>query len=75
MNCPAFIKNIDYEIYNRQGIRIAQGGGQSLSWDGVADNGNAVSPGTYYYSINVEFNRLQETGEVKNYKGYFELIR
>ncbi|KPM48760.1 T9SS type B sorting domain-containing protein [Jiulongibacter sediminis] len=75
MNCPAFIKNIDYEIYNRQGIRIAQGGGQSLSWDGVADNGNAVSPGTYYYSINVEFNRLQETGEVKNYKGYIELIR
>jgi gliding motility-associated-like protein len=75
MNCPAFIRNIDYEIYNRQGIRIAQGGGQSLSWDGVADNGNAASPGTYYYNINVEFSRLKETGEVKSYKGYFELIR
>ncbi|MGR3811604.1 T9SS type B sorting domain-containing protein [Jiulongibacter sp. NS-SX5] len=75
MDCPAFIKNITYQIYNRQGILIADGEGTNLSWDGTATNGNEVPAGTYYYTINVEFNRLRELGDINSYKGYVELIR
>lgn len=75
MNCPAFIKSIDYEIYNRQGLLVAEGSGQTLSWNGISTNGKDVSVGTYYYLIHVRFNRLEENSEVFTYKGYLELVR
>lgn len=75
MDCPAFIKSIDYQIYNRQGLLVAEGEGEKLSWDGKALNGNEVSVGTYYYLINVQFNRLEENSEINTYKGWFDLVR
>ena len=75
MNCPAFIKNINYEIYNRQGLLVADGNGASLSWDGVSTNGQELSVGTYFYIINVQFNRLEENDNIFTYKGYLELVK
>lgn len=75
MNCPAFIKSISYEIYNRQGLLVAEGEGTSLSWDGRGINDQELSVGTYYYLINVQFNRLEENSEIFTYKGYLELVK
>jgi gliding motility-associated-like protein len=75
MNCPAFVKTISYEIYNRQGLLVARGTGQNMSWDGVGTNGNTLPSGTYYYHISVEFNRLEENTDKKTFKGWLELIR
>lgn len=75
MNCPAFIKSIEYEIYNRQGLLVANGVGTSLSWDGTGINGNPLSAGTYFYQIKVQFNRLEENSEVLTYKGWLDLIK
>ncbi|MFT5883969.1 MAG: gliding motility-associated-like protein [Arcticibacterium sp.] len=74
MDCPAFIKSISYEIYNRYGLLVASGEGASLSWDGIGINGTAMPVGTYYYLIKVQFNRLEENSEVFTYKGYLELV-
>jgi gliding motility-associated-like protein len=75
MNCPAFIKNIDYQIYNRQGLLVAEGSGQKLSWDGLSTTGKDVSVGTYYYIINIQFNRLEDNSNTFTYKGYLELVK
>jgi len=75
MNCPAFIKNIDYQIYNRQGLLVAEGNGQNLSWDGLSTTGKEVSVGTYFYIINVQFNRLEDNSNTFTYKGYLELVK
>ncbi|UBM57803.1 gliding motility-associated C-terminal domain-containing protein [Marinilongibacter aquaticus] len=75
MNCPAFVKHISYEIYNRQGLLLAEGEGEKLSWDGRDNNGNPVSAGTFFYRVKVQFNRLEENSPVYTYKGYLEIIR
>ena len=75
MNCPAFIKSIDYEVYNRSGLLVAQGSGQNMAWDGVGTNGKLLSVGTYFYQIKVQFNRLEENSDVFTYKGYVDLIK
>jgi gliding motility-associated-like protein len=75
MNCPAFVKNIDYEIYNRQGLLVASGSGQNLSWNGVGTNGNSLSAGTYFYQVKVEFNRLQQESLPLTFKGWVDLIK
>ncbi len=74
MNCPAFIKNISYEIYNRQGLLVASGEGDSLNWDGVGLNGKKLSVGTYYYLIKVQFERLVDNSEVFTFKGWVDLV-
>jgi gliding motility-associated-like protein len=74
MDCPAFIKSISYEIYNRYGLLVANGEGTSLSWNGIGINGSVMPVGTYYYLIKVQFNRLEENSEVFTYKGYLELV-
>ncbi|WP_162628208.1 T9SS type B sorting domain-containing protein [Arcticibacterium luteifluviistationis] len=75
MNCPGFIKSIGYEIYNRQGLLVAEGEGTSLSWDGRGINDQELSVGTYFYLIKVQFNRLEENSDVFTYKGYLELVK
>ena len=75
MNCPAFIKNISYEIYNRQGLLVAEGEGAQLSWDGRGKTGQELSVGSYFYLINVQFNRLEENDNTFTYKGYLELVK
>ncbi len=74
MNCPAFIKNIAFEIYNRHGLLVANGAGNTLNWDGIANNGKQLSVGTYYYLIKVQFERLVDTAEEFSYKGWVELM-
>ncbi len=75
MNCPAFIKNIKYEIYNTAGLKVAEGTGTEMNWDGKGINGKDLPASSYYYLINVEFERLSIIGTSRTYKGWVSLIR
>lgn len=75
MNCPAFVKNATWEIYNRFGLLVASGSGVDIIWDGISTSGTPVSSGTYYYSIQVTFERLEEISLPVSFKGFVEVIR
>lgn len=75
MDCPAFIKEISYKIYDRNGLLIAEGIGDELNWDGRVTDGKIAAAGTYYYEIQVEFVRLAESGNKSTFKGWVEIIR
>lgn len=75
LNCPAFVKNITYDIYNSQGLKVATGTGSELNWDGTDLNGNALASGVYYYVLTVDFEKLSRTGLSKSFKGYVSLLR
>ena len=75
MNCPAFVKNVSYEIYNRQGLQVAFiEGNDQLSWDGRSSTGKLLASGTYYYVVKVQFNMLEVNSDIFTYKGYVELL-
>lgn len=75
MNCPAFVKEISYKIYDRNGLLIAEGIGNELNWDGRKTDGKIVAAGTYFYEISVSFVRLEENSSKTTFKGWVEVIR
>jgi gliding motility-associated-like protein len=75
MNCPAFVKSIQYEIFNTAGLKVAEGSGQAMDWDGRELSGKALPSGPYYYLVKVVFEKLSPLGSSKTYKGWVNLIR
>jgi gliding motility-associated-like protein len=64
------ISTVHLKIINRWGQQLYEGMGENVKWDGKY-NGNDVSPGVYYYIIEVTF----EDGEVRNKAGSIHLIK
>ena len=75
MNCPAFVKEASWEIYNRNGLIVAKGEGTEMVWNGEGLNGKIVPIGTYFYQIQIVYERLQESTLPITYKGYVELVK
>lgn len=46
-------KTVNFEVYNRWGGIMYRAYGNKVSWDGIADNGNPASDGTYFYILKV----------------------
>jgi gliding motility-associated-like protein len=51
------------DIFNRYGTKLYHSIGYSTPWDGTF-NGQALSPGTYYYIINTKVNNQVLSGPV-----------
>jgi gliding motility-associated-like protein len=75
LNCPAFIKNITYTIYSKNGLKVAEGSGGNMNWNGKTNDGKELPGGVYYYTITVDFEKLSQAGSKKTFKGYVSLIR
>jgi len=75
MRCPAFVKSISIEIFNRNGAKVYQSTGDTLSWDGNDLSGKPLPSASYYYTISVVFERLVDTNEATVFKGWIELVR
>ncbi len=76
MNCAAFVKTVDFEIYNRHGVKIFEKiGATEFSWDGKTQNGNDLSSGTYLYLAKFQFNRLEKIEDAATIKGQVHLMR
>jgi gliding motility-associated-like protein len=75
MNCPAYILQIDFEVYNRDGLKVFESSGTSLAWDGKATNGVELPAGAYFYIAKITFVRLDKTSDPITVKGWVELIR
>jgi gliding motility-associated-like protein len=76
MNCAAFVKTVDFEIYNRQGVKIFEKiGATEFSWDGKTQNGNDLSSGVYLYLAKFQYNRLEKIDDSATIKGQVHLLR
>ncbi len=65
------IKNYNIEIITRWGETVFKGSDQTAGWDGTTVAGVQCSEGTYYYILSVNY----MTPEIKEYKGFFTLLR
>lgn len=75
MRCQAFINEATIEIYSAHGVKVRSIVSETIEWDGKDDSGKLLGPGTYYYVINVNFERLNVAGSNREYKGYVTLIK
>jgi gliding motility-associated-like protein len=74
MNCPRFVKDVLFMVYNRSGQKVYEYSGAKLEWDGTNQTGNSLPSDTYYYTCNVNFVTLDPTPPL-NLKGWIELVR
>lgn len=76
MNCPAFVQEVDFEVYNRYGAKVFEKiGATELNWDGKTQNGSDLSSGVYFYLAKFKFNRLEKIEDSATIKGQIHLLR
>jgi gliding motility-associated-like protein len=69
-----FIRRANLKVYNRWGNKVFESDDEpGLNWRGVDNNGKALSEGTYYYQVEVEF--FGRTPDVRTFKGWVEIVR
>ena len=71
----AFIRSVHFSVYNRWGVKVFDKvTGPNIDWGGVADNGNQLSDGVYYYLADVEFAGRDPKASRRVYKGWVEVV-
>ncbi len=78
-NCPRFIENVDFSVYNRFGKKIYQNKPDAdreflIQWDGYTHAGMKVPAGIYFYEARVFYDMLNHVEQMKFYKGWIEVL-
>ncbi len=78
--CARFVRSVKLVVYNRWGkevYRYESGGERSIfiDWNGIDNNGVALSEGIYYYHAEVLFDLLDPEARIQNFKGWVHLMR
>jgi len=62
---------------DRYGVLVYEYSGnlEGFGWNGRSASGQAMSAGTYYYTVDVEFDVLDTTKSKKQLKGWLELVK
>ncbi|GGK77584.1 hypothetical protein GCM10011405_26690 [Rufibacter glacialis] len=69
-----FIRKATLKVFNRWGNKVFEGSGDpALNWSGVDNSGKALSEGTYFYQVEVDFYGLKP--DVRTFKGWVEIVR
>ena len=80
-NCPRFVKSINFTVFNRAGATVfsydssENEGDYLINWDGKSSSGQELASGTYFYSAEVTFERLNPDDELEVYNGWVQLLR
>ena len=70
-----FVNSIEFEVYNRWGSLVYYSlTDESINWDGRDLQKNYLSPGTYFYSARVVFDKLHEEDAIKKIKGWIQIF-
>jgi gliding motility-associated-like protein len=74
---PKNVKQVKFTVFNRWGKRIYYSEDDiQLNWKGEASDGSVVASGIYFFHAEVIYRRrLNRKDEVKNIKGWVQIIR
>jgi gliding motility-associated-like protein len=77
MYCPRFVKQINAKIVDRYGALVYEYSGAlgGFGWNGRSTSGQAMAAGTYFYTVDVEFDVADATRAKKQLKGWLELVK
>ncbi|BDC98507.1 hypothetical protein PEPS_07880 [Persicobacter psychrovividus] len=83
IGCPRFVEALDIKIYNPSGglvfeyqaSRADSTTDLAINWDGKTNDGKELSSGSYFYSVDVKFNVLEESQQNRTYKGWVRIVK
>jgi gliding motility-associated-like protein len=77
MYCPRFVKQLDAKIVDRYGVLVYEYAGalSGFGWNGRSMSGQALAAGTYFYTVDVEFDVVDAMKAKKQLKGWLELVK
>ncbi|MGF1638184.1 MAG: gliding motility-associated C-terminal domain-containing protein, partial [Cyclobacteriaceae bacterium] len=78
--CPRFVVSVEFTVYNRWGKEVynnANAPEQSIfiNWDGKDQQGRLMSTGVYYYLARVVFDVREPSQQVRDFKGWIQILR
>ena len=84
----AFVRRVDFTVYNRWGgvVYTYTGFGRTeqtednrnsiyIDWDGVSDDGKELASGVYYYTAEVTFDVVDPATAKQTLKGWVQILR
>jgi len=77
MYCPRFVKQVRAKIVDRYGSLVYEYAGDlpGFGWNGRSKSGQPMATGTYFYTVDVEFDVTDVSKSSKQLKGWLELVR
>jgi gliding motility-associated-like protein len=77
MYCPRFVKQVKAKIVDRYGALVYEYSGDlaGFGWNGKSKSGQTMATGTYFYTVDVEFDVVDTSKATKQLKGWLELVR
>ena len=77
MYCPRFVKQVNAKIVDRYGALVYEYAGalNGFGWNGKSMSGQSMAAGTYFYTVDVEFDMFDANLSKKQLKGWLELVK
>jgi gliding motility-associated-like protein len=75
--CLRFISSVSLSVFNRWGIKVIELNDQDkpIGWDGRDSRGNEVAAGIYYFKDDVVVDVLDSNNQLKELKGWIQVVR
>jgi len=80
-NCHRFVESVLFKVFNRAGVELFVYDSREpektvlIQWDGTNNAGKALPAGTYFYSAEVQFFRLNPEDKKEVINGWVQIIR
>lgn len=75
LNCPNFVRTVEFRVYNRWGVKVFETTDAAINWNGKTTGGQDLPAGQYYYEATVTFESVRQTTEPLILKGWIQLLR
>lgn len=81
LNCPRFVKSLTFRVFNRAGAVLFDFDSKEnensflINWDGKTTGGRELPAGSYFYSAEVTFDRLNPEDEIEVFNGWVQILR
>ena len=75
LNCPSFVENVTFRVFNRWGVKVFETTDANINWDGTSIGGQALPAGQYFYEASVTFQSVVRPGQPVTFKGWIQLLR
>lgn len=75
MDCPAFVKSVEFKVFNRWGVKVFETTDVDINWDGKSSTGKDLPASQYFYEAVVHFESVNQNPEPIRLKGWIQLLR
>lgn len=73
--CPAFVKSIEFKVFNRWGVKVFETRDMGINWDGKNSSGQDLPAAQYFYELALYPESADQNVQPVKSKGWIQLLR